>query len=99
MKNRLTAEQARDLSRAKDPSFAVDEILAGIETAARAGKYEYITRDHGFGSGSCYGDEGKWPALNQAVTKELRKLRFSAQVRVNEGQFVDLWLSVKWERP
>jgi len=96
MADRMTAEKARDLARAKDPSFAVDEILAGIEDAAREGKYEYSTRAHGFGSGSCYGNEDKWPALNQAIIKELRKLGFAARVRVHEGQFVDLWLEVTW---
>ncbi|KKO71800.1 hypothetical protein [Kerstersia gyiorum] len=98
MADRLTAEKARDLARAKDPSFAVDQILAGIEQAAREGKYQYITREFGFGSGECYGNEPAWPALCQAIVKELRALGFTARVRVQDGsQFCDLWLDVTWE--
>ena len=96
MTDRLTAEKARDLAKAKDPSFAVNEILQGIETAAREGKYEYVTRGYGFGSGECYSGEDKWPALCQAIAKELRGLGYSVRVRVNESQFVDLWLEVTW---
>lgn len=84
MADRLTAEKARDLARAKDPSFAVNEILEGIEAAAREGKYEYVTRKYGFGDGACYGNEDKWPALCQAIIKELRLLGFSASVRAGE---------------
>ena len=51
MKDRITAEQARDIARAKDPSFAVEAILAGIKEAAEKGKYEYTTRAYGFGGG------------------------------------------------
>lgn len=97
MKARLTAEQARNLDQANDPCFAVDAILAGIKDAAEKGKYEYVTRQYGFGGGACYGKEDKWPALCQAIVKELRGLGFSALVRVQENQFVDLWLEVKWE--
>ena len=63
--NRMTADRARDLARAKDPSFAVDSILAGVEAAARDGKYEYQTREHGFGDGACYSSEERWPELEQ----------------------------------
>lgn len=99
MTKRLTAEQARDMARAKDPAFAVDAILAGIKDAAEKGKYEYVTRQYGFGDGACYGNEDKWPALCQAIVKELRGLGFTARVRVQENQFVDLWLEVKWDHP
>lgn len=94
--NRMTADRARDLARAKDPSFAVDSILAGVEAAARDGKYEYQTREHGFGDGACYSSEERWPELNKAIVKALRALGYRADVRVHEGQFVDLWLSVTW---
>lgn len=97
MKTRLTAEQARNLAQAHDPCFAVDAILEGIKEAAKKGKYEYVTRSFGFGDSACYGNEDKWPALCQAIVKELRGLGFSARVRVQENQFVDLWLEVKWE--
>ena len=64
MSKRLTAEKARDIARAKDTAFAaLDEILAGIEKAACEGKYEYITRNYGFGSSECYTSEDKYPVL------------------------------------
>lgn len=96
MTERLTAEKARDLARAKDHSFAVDEILRGIEKKALDRKYEYVTRGFGFGSGECYSSEEKWPALCQEIVKELRSLGYKAQVRSSVGQFVDLWLEVTW---
>ena len=96
MSARLTAEKARDMARAQDPSFAVDTILARIEQAAKDGKYEYTTREYGFGDGWCYSSESKWPPLCQAIAKELRALGFKADVRVQENQFVDLWLQVSW---
>ena len=100
MSEGLTAEKARDIARAKDTVFAaLDEILAGIEKAAYEGKYEYITRNYGFGSGECYTSEDKYPALCQAILKELRALGFKANVRSECRQFVDLWLSVTWEKP
>ncbi|RIQ51148.1 hypothetical protein D0843_11030 [Bordetella avium] len=74
----------------------MDQILAGIEMAAKDGKYEYITREFGFGDGSCYTTEDKFPALCQAILKELRGLGFSVGIGSNCGQFVDLWLSVTW---
>lgn len=93
--SRMTADKARDIARAKDPAFAVDTILAGIAKAAEAGKYEYTTRDYGFGT-STYCNEDKYPELCKAILKELRALGYQCGVRVNEGQFVDLWLSISW---
>lgn len=94
--SRLTAKEAASMAKAKDPSFAVDAILKGILKAASDGKYSYTTREYGFGSGECYGNEDAWPALNRAIVKELRGLGYSCDLRVYEGQFVDLWLEVKW---
>lgn len=94
--SRMTADQARDIARAKDPSFAVDTILAGIAKVAEQGKYEYITRSYGFGDGSCYCNEDKWPRLCKAIVTELRSLGYDCLVRCDEGQFVDMWLEVTW---
>ena len=95
MSERLTAAQAANLSQAKDPAFAVDTILAGVAKAANEGKYEYTTRDYGFGS-STYCSEDKYPPLCRAVLQELRSLGYVCEVHAQERQFVDLWLSVKW---
>lgn len=94
--SRITAEQAASIAQAKDPYFAVDSILDGVRMAAADGKYEYITREYGFGDGSCYCNENKYPPLCHAILKELRALGYACTVRAHEGQFVDMWLSVKW---
>lgn len=96
MADRLTAAQAADIARAKDPSFAVETILAGVRKAAEQGKYEYTTREYGFGDGACYTNEESYPALCKAILKELRALGYKAHVGVECRQFVDLWLSVEW---
>ncbi|MNE82605.1 hypothetical protein D3C80_1793400 [compost metagenome] len=94
--SRMTADQARDMARAKDPAFAVDTILAGIAKAAEAGKYKYTTRDYGFGT-STYCNEDKYPALCQAILKELRALGYRCSCKAQENQFVDLWLEIYWD--
>ena len=93
---RLTAEMAENITRSKDPTFAVETILKGIRTAAENGKREYITREYGFGDGSCYTTEDKYPALCKAILKELRDLGFKADIGSSCGQFVDVWLYVRW---
>ncbi|MBO6278763.1 MAG: hypothetical protein J6N20_15305 [Pseudomonas sp.] len=91
----MTAETARDIARAKDPAFAVETILIEVAKAAEAGKYEYTTRDYGFGSHT-YCNEKDYPLLCKAILKELRELGYQCQVNAVERQFVDLWLEVSW---
>lgn len=94
--SRITAKEAASLAQAKDPAFAVDTILAGVKKAAEDGKYEYTTRDYGFGT-STYCNERDYPPLCIAILKELRALGYACQVHAQERQFVDLWLSVTWK--
>lgn len=95
---RMTAEKARDIARAKDPAFAVDTILTDIAKAAEQGKYVYKTRAYGFGDGSFYtSDKGKWPELGKAIIKELAALGYRCDMQWMEGQFVDMWLEVRWD--
>src|SRR5690554_5658541 len=94
---RITADQARDKAKAKDPSAAVAEILDAVANAAEEGKYEIQVRQHGFGSGSYYSTEEKWPEFGKAVIKELKGLGYQCRVRCYEGQFVDMWLEVSWK--
>lgn len=93
--SRLTAAQATDIARAKDPAFAVDTILAEIAKAADAGKYEYTTRAYGFGE-STYCTSDKYPELCKAILKDLRALGFQCQCQAQERQFVDMWLLITW---
>lgn len=93
--NRLTAEKARDIARAKDPAFAVESILADIQKAAEAGKYEYLEKGYGFGTDT-YRNEKDYPELCKAILKELRALGYRCQVQAVERQFVDLWLEISW---
>lgn len=94
--SRMTADKARDITRSKDPAFAVDTILAGIAKAADAGKYEYTVRDYGLGTGT-YCNEKDYPELCKAILKDLRGLGYRCDVRAVERQFVDLWLEVRWD--
>ncbi len=95
MSERITAAEAKGLAQAKDPAFAVETILAGVRKAAEDGKYEYITREYGFGT-STYRNECDYPKLCISILKELRALGYVCEVHAEERQFVDLWLSVKW---
>ncbi|XAI93869.1 hypothetical protein [Pseudomonas phage vB_Pa-PAC2] len=83
--SRLTAEQARDIARAKDD---VDAILNDIAKAAAEGKYVYTTRAYGFGIGTS--------RRGEAILKVLRSLGFDCAVHAEGRQSVDLWLEVKW---
>ncbi|QCG75939.1 hypothetical protein EST35_0056 [Pseudomonas phage vB_PaeM_PA5oct] len=83
--SRLTAEQARDIARAKDD---VDAILNDIAKAAAEGKYVYTTRAYGFGTGG-----GR---RSDAILKVLRSLGYDCAVHAEGRQSVDLWLEVKW---
>jgi len=94
--SRMTADQARDIARAKDPAFAVDTILDGIAKAAEAGNYKYTTRDYGFGT-STYCNEDQYPELCKAILKELRALGYRCACKAQERQLVDLWLEIYWD--
>lgn len=93
---RLTAQQAVELSQAKDPAYAVETILRQIRTAAQAGAYSIKTGAFGFGGHEVHCSEENWPALNQSIVKELRELGYRAEVRVEYRQFADIWLQVNW---
>jgi len=94
--SRLSAEEARKIAQAKDPSAAIEKILTAVTAAANQGKFKIHVRDHGFGDGACYTQESKWPAHCQAIMKELRALGYTCTQGSNCGQFVDLWLEVSW---
>lgn len=93
----LTAEEARDMARAKDPSAAVSEILNKVAVAAGEGEYEVVIRDYGFNSGKYYSTEDKWPEFGKTIVKELRGLGYSCRVWSGGGQFLDMWLTVSWQ--
>lgn len=94
---RMTADQARDKAKAKDPSATVDEILAMVDAAAGDGKYEIQVRQFGFGDGCYYSTEDKWPEFGKAIIKQLTALGYECRIRCYEGQFVDMWLEVSWK--
>jgi hypothetical protein len=96
MSDKFTAAQAAGIAKAKDPSFAVETILAGVKKAAGEGRYEYKTREFGFGDGSCYTSEDKYPPLCKAIIQELRQLGYKVRIGIQESQFVDIWLEVSW---
>ena len=96
MTTRLTAAEADAIASAKDPSRAIETILQWIRRAAENGKYEVITRDYGFGDGSCYTTPDNYPAHCTAIMEELRGLGYKVEIGSSCGQFVDVWLSVRW---
>lgn len=92
----ITAAEAAALARSKSPDGALDLILAEVRKQAEAGKTSLKTYSCGFGDGALYTDESKYPELQREVLKRLRALGYRAEVRVEERQFVDLWLHVSW---
>lgn len=97
MMGKLTAAQALDIARSKDPSGIVDQILERVRVAAEKGEYSIKVRDFGFSSGSWY--DGSGTAEGKAVIAELKKLGFNADIGAECLQFVDLWLEVSWKEP
>lgn len=95
-KKKLTAEEARKISMEHDPTNAVYAILSGIEEAARTGATVYVTREYGFGDGSCYTTEDRYPTLCKAILKQLRDLGYVAIVKSKTNQFVDIYLEIEW---
>ena len=93
---RLTAQEAVELSQAKDPAFAVETILRQIRTAAQAGSYSIKTYAFGFGGAEVHCSESEWPDLNQSIVRELRELGYRAEVQVEYRQFADICLQVSW---
>ena len=83
--NRMTADRARDLARAKDPLFAVDSILVGVEAAARTANMS-TRREHGFGDGASYSSGGKGGLSQQGNGRHFWRLAIEP-MRFNEGQF------------
>lgn len=92
----LTAAEALKISCANDPGGIVTKILSLVEAAANQGDRSIQYRGAGFGDSAVYNVETQWPKMNQLVVKRLRDLGYSAHVRCEERQFVDLWLEVSW---
>lgn len=97
MDRKLTARKAREITLASDPSRIVDSILREVENEAKRGRYKYITRNYGFGEGTLYAPEKDYPEMIKSVLKELRNLGYKAEIRVEERQFVDIWLEITWD--
>lgn len=92
----LTAEEAEKISRSKDPAHAVETILAGVRKAAEAGNRSYRTYEFGFGGSEVHTSEKNWPALNQRIVADLRKLGYRVDVHADYKQFADIYLMVEW---
>lgn len=97
-KKPMTADEAAALARSKSPDGALDVILAEVRKQAEAGKTSLKTYSCGFGESNLYADESRFPELQREVLKRLRELGYHAEVRVEERQFVDLWLHVSWQK-
>ncbi len=96
MTERLTAAKAAEIADKHDPAKAVDAILADVQKQAQTGRRTLRVNGYGFASGECYVQRDKWPEHCRRIQDELLALGFKAEVRVEERQFVDIWLQVSW---
>lgn len=90
----MTASEANAMTQRADPDWHVAEILKGVKKQAEIGKFTLKSYACDFGSGNLYG--GKPSDLQQAVIDKLKELGYTVEIRVEERQFVDIWLEVGW---
>ena len=74
----------------------VAQILEEVKKAAARGEWKLKSYACDFGSGNLYG--GTPSQLQAAVIAGLKALGYKTEVRVEERQFVDIWLQVSWEQ-
>jgi hypothetical protein len=96
MNNLFNARDAKALAKLNDPDELLKVILEEIKYEASEGKYEYITRDRGFGEGALYDIEDNYHSKIKNVLTSLRDLGFDAQIITDCRQFVDIYLRVSW---
>lgn len=92
----ITAKEAKEMVESSQPHKDMEEIYNLIRKHAAIGEYKAITRDYGFGSGSCYTKEDKYPERCKLIIKELRAKGYKCSVKCKEMQFVDMWLEIDW---
>lgn len=95
--NLLTAKDALEISRKSDPDHTLRNILELVKLAAERGKYIIQVREWGFGGNEYYHGPQTWPTSGKAIIGRLRELGFSADIKSEERQFMDIWLEVSWE--
>lgn len=96
MSNLFNAEEAKLMSASNDPREVVKLILEEIKEKASMGKWEYTTRNYGFGDGNLYDIEQNYPFKITNVLYTLRDLGFTAKIIITESQLVDIYLLVTW---
>jgi CRISPR/Cas system CSM-associated protein Csm4 (group 5 of RAMP superfamily) len=96
MTNLFNAEDAKQLSKSNDPNELLKTILGEIKEKASMGKWEYITRNYGFGESILYDSECNYPEKIKHVLYGLRDLGFDVTIVTKECQFVDIYLQVTW---
>jgi hypothetical protein len=94
--NLFSAEDAKQLSKSNDPDEMLKTILEAIKEQATLGKWQYITRNYGFGESVLYDSESNYPLKIKHVLEGLRGLGFDAKIVTKESQFVDIYLQVTW---
>lgn len=93
--DRFTADDARELMRVHTPEYHVEKIIDQVRQAAQKGSDTLKTYACNFGDGALY--SGQPSELQKAVMAQLRDLGFEVRIRVEERQFVDVWLEVSWK--
>lgn len=96
MRQRLTAAQARDLDPESLVDVWLDKIDIMIDGAARQGRKfirlpEELTRRGGGGEAALV------VGIGEAVAKSLEHRGFTVRGHYDQGQFVDSYITIRWE--
>lgn len=96
--SKLTAAKALEISGVNNCEVASELGLAGIldevHAAALLGQTSIKSYKADFGGSHLYG--GKPTAVQLSILSKLKALGYRAEVRCEERQFVDIYLSVSW---
>lgn len=93
--NQLNADEARRISKENNSDFVLDNILEMVKESALKGEFNLKVRKYGFSDASFY-SSNPYPKKIKDVIDNLIKLGFRASIRVEERQFVDIYLLIEW---
>ena len=91
----ITANQAREIMPSIKVEIILNELMVEISEAAKSDSSRLYVREYGFGDGALY--SSKVPSLQNQIITKLRELGYTAEIRIEEKQFVDIYLLITWE--
>lgn len=92
--NIIKAQEARELSKKNSIEGIIEEIGKMIIESAENGESILQIRDFGFGNSELY--NGKMDEKQEEIINILRSYGYSAKLRFEERQFVDIYLEISW---